>query len=596
PEPEVRVSVEASAPRAVAGASVLAGPRRALRVFSDPGDKLEVKEIRFEGLEAEAADALQVRLVSTQARMELATGADDGDLRVLEVLRGLGYAQPKVLSRRLDREAGVLHLEVAPGPRKEIVQVKVAGLPAELEGEAELGPRLEVGQPAMASRIGEAGLRLERELRSRGYADAQVLPVVSEPSEHGVAVELRARPGIRQRLEAVAFSGEHHTRESFAARAAELETGALLDAGELSKARRRLLETGIFETVRQEVSADEDGSATVTFDLDERPRWSLAYGLRWESEAGIGGVVDAYDRNTMGYGVGLGVRALWLEERRSARLYSKVPGIFGTSAGLELFVEGFEEEEAEGALRTEGQTLSGQLSFPIRSDLRAQVYGRYRLVEETDLDRDFLRTRTSIPQLGFQLIWDRRDSAIDPSRGVFASLDISTSPRLGESDDDEFDRGFVRLSSYWPLFGSRLVWAQSVRAGAARVTGELPRDLRFFAGGQYSVRGYGSRSLGPRLELRGGDLRNLGGEATLVLNQELRLRLGESFETLIFLDAGEVWAEPGDARLGDLRQGIGLGLRYRSPLGLLRLDMAHPLDPREDDDDLAFYFGFGQAF
>jgi outer membrane translocation and assembly module TamA len=123
---------------------------------------------------------------------------------------------------------------------------------------------------------------------------------------------------------------------------------------------------------------------------------------------------------------------------------------------------------------------------------------------------------------------------------------------------------------------------------------ELIRDERFFAGGPYSVRGYELESLGPQESL-GSVRRAAGGEALVVINEELRLELPWDLVGLAFFDAGQVWARPGDADL-DLAKSIGLGLRARSPLGLLRFDAAYPLDRRPEEARYKLYFGFGNAF
>ena len=127
---------------------------------------------------------------------------------------------------------------------------------------------------------------------------------------------------------------------------------------------------------------------------------------------------------------------------------------------------------------------------------------------------------------------------------------------------------------------------------AAIEAGENAAGL--FAGGAYSVRGYETESLGPREVL--GDLdRALGGEALFVLNQELRYPLPWDLVGLAFFDAGQVWARPQDADF-DLAKSLGLGLRARTPVGLLRLDVGFPLDRRPGDDSYKLYAGFGNAF
>jgi outer membrane translocation and assembly module TamA len=138
-------------------------------------------------------------------------------------------------------------------------------------------------------------------------------------------------------------------------------------------------------------------------------------------------------------------------------------------------------------------------------------------------------------------------------------------------------------------------WAQLYRIGAADAfEQELVRGERFFAGGSYSVRGYPREGLGP-VEILGDIERPLGGEALFVVNQELRVPLFGDFGGVFFVDGGNVW-EQLDEFGDDLVFSVGVGARWRSPIGLLRLDLAAPLDPFEGESRYKFYFGFGQVF
>jgi len=123
---------------------------------------------------------------------------------------------------------------------------------------------------------------------------------------------------------------------------------------------------------------------------------------------------------------------------------------------------------------------------------------------------------------------------------------------------------------------------------------ELDRDDRFFAGGQYSVRGYPTDSLGP-VEVLGDLVRPLGGKTLVVINEELRFDLLGPVAGLVFFDLGNVWRDTAEFS-SDLFKSVGLGFRAVTPVGLLRLDLAFPLDRRENDPSSKVYFGFGNTF
>ena len=161
--------------------------------------------------------------------------------------------------------------------------------------------------------------------------------------------------------------------------------------------------------------------------------------------------------------------------------------------------------------------------------------------------------------------------------------------------------GIVSQAKYFLPLGKfaagRFTWAQFWRAGITEAVDQpVPLVDRFRVGGEFSVRGYPTNSLGP-LTPEGDPL---GGELLFVVNQELhalllRTRSAGSVSALAFFDAGNVWLNR-DNLGGGLFKSVGVGARYNSPFGPLRLDVAMPLDRRPDDPTYKIYLGFGSVF
>jgi outer membrane protein assembly factor BamA len=142
--------------------------------------------------------------------------------------------------------------------------------------------------------------------------------------------------------------------------------------------------------------------------------------------------------------------------------------------------------------------------------------------------------------------------------------------------------------------GGAFTWAQSFRAALLEPydSTEIPTSERLRAGGEHSVRGYRTESLGP-LDDEGNAL---GGEVLFIVNQELRFPLQRDWLSgLVFFDAGNVW-ESRESIDSGLFKSVGLGLRALTPAGPLRFDVAFPLDRRVGDDRVKVYFGFGHVF
>jgi translocation and assembly module TamA len=189
---------------------------------------------------------------------------------------------------------------------------------------------------------------------------------------------------------------------------------------------------------------------------------------------------------------------------------------------------------------------------------------------------------------------DSTNSLLDPVRGTRAALTFA--PYTGVYGKP-FNASVVRFdgSAYYDVLGNeRLVLAG--RLSAATLTSDssaLPAILMLYSGGGGSVRGYAYQSLGPR------DTDNdpLGGRSLLETGLELRFKISEQFGIVPFLDGGNVYNGNTDfLEKLDPRWGAGLGLRYYTPIGPVRLDMAVPLNKRKDDSAWSVYISIGQSF
>jgi len=575
---------------------------------AEGGRRVELGPPVFEGLGSEAAALAAARFNTLAERVELAAGLESADEELRETLGAIGYPEPEILGRRISEDGQTLTVELEPGPRQTVASVEVeAAEGAELEDDLAraLYSALEIsaGEPLESRRIATSVLGLQDVLSGRGYAEANVRPVVkpAAPGSREIDVVFKIEPGGRYRVEEFGIRGLETTRERFARRVAGFESGAVFDPDLIAAARRRLYGTDLFSRVATFTDRDADGRGTVTFDLEEKPRYYLSYGLRWESGEGAGVVVDAVDRNFAGRGITLGLRAFYTSDDELARFYTAFPKIFGTRATLEVFLEGRRKvEDTEGIIfQTNSIESTVQISLPLTDRLIGRIYGRTRnshFFEVDPLDPFFAFDQfTSSPHLGIQLYYDRRDDNRRPTGGFFSSVDLSASdPAIGS--DFQYVRFFGQTHLYRTiarLGGRPVIWAQSYRAGWVEPfeTTVLP-DVGFLTGGAFSIRGYEDESIGP--EQFGGV--EIGGEALLVINQELRFPLwSDVLRGVVFFDVGNAWEVNQDFGSGFL-QGAGFGLRGSSPVGYLRLDVGFPLDRRESDDSYKVYFGFGNTF
>ncbi len=603
-------------PRVIVRRQLLDGgppERRLVTIESAPGERRELAPPRFSGLPESESAELATLFSSTLRRAELAAGLEAAERRALDGLAALGWPEAAIAGREMSPDGRQLTVRVEPGERLRVALLEFADA-RDRRTEVDEAGGVTAGDPVRADLLSRAALEVERELREAGYLEAEVTlrlePMGPERPADRRAVFVLDRGPIH-RLGTTEFSGLGATRAGWARRTAGLQPDQPLGPASLREARRRLYGTGLFAAVGSGVSGAEEGPARVLFEVEERPRYRVAYGLRWESDAGESLVVDLLDRNLLGRGVDLGLRTLLADELEQLRLSASVPGVLGPKSQLDLFALAGEEDRLveDGEIRDQTRTLEAtvQLGWQLGPRTTGRVYARYRDVRFTETflvedpffgPLDPIEVRVQRPFLGLQYIFDSRDDRVAPERGLFASVDLSYSDEsLG--GDIRYGRLFGQLNSFLPagrLAGRRLTWAQSVRLGRAEAfTGqELLGDLLLRAGGEYSVRGYRRESLGPA-ELSGTVLPSVAENTLFVLNQELRFGLWEPISGLFFLDAGNVWLD--GAVDFDLFTSLGVGLRADTPFGLLRLDVAWPLDRRpEIDRGVKLYFGLGNVF
>ncbi|MDH3743539.1 MAG: BamA/TamA family outer membrane protein [Acidobacteriota bacterium] len=598
-DPQVRIEVTSADPSS-------SSFERRVTLDSEAGIRVETLAPRFEGVSEEDAEFLTARFTSPVQRTELAMGLPEADQRLFDAMGTLGYPTARIESRFSGREDPRLTIVLRAGPRKRIAGLRLVGMEDdEAERLLEL-TGLSPSDPARGDRLALAALLTEEELRRQGRAAARVR-VSAAPrasNELEIDVTLEVAPGSLHHLDEIHFSGLRSTRDSWASKVSGLVPGEILRREDIADARTELFSTGLFSSVAASVDPE---AGLVRFDLEETSRFQFAYGLRWESSQDGSAVIDFTDRNLFGRSVTFGLRGLYSTNDRSIRWLTTIPRPFGGRGALELFARG--REETDGGILTETIESSIQYSLPVGGYSTARVYVRYRDIRLTEEDPDPffpLDERIKTPLLGFQYIYDSRAGGSDPERGVFATVDLSGAEEFLGSDF-RFARVYGQVNLYRPAFvvrGRRAVWAQSYRLGFAEAFGGqgLPREHRFFAGGEYSVRGYELESLGPQ-ETLGSFERALGGRSLAILNQELRIPIFDILDTVAFVDAGQIRGASDD--LGPGRQvdnpsgffsAIGAGIRARTPIGLLRLDLAYPLDRRDFDPATTVYLGFGNAF
>ncbi|HET9355723.1 MAG TPA: BamA/TamA family outer membrane protein [Sphingomicrobium sp.] len=548
-------------------------------------------------LEAEQDEPANAAQIDRRARTdsELLTG----------LLQAQGYFDASVepdISR--DEERIAVELRAVPGPLYRFDTVEFPGL-SEAGGDAAAlreAFAVKPGDPVVANQVIAAGIALKVALGEQGFATAEIgeQDIVVDHQTATAKLVLAVTPGPVARFGDIRVSGSPPFSPAHVGRIARFERGDMFEQSEVDDLRRALVATGLVAAVETRV-VPRDGGRLVDIDvrLEPAPPRTIA--------------------GEIGYGTGEGVRVEASWQHRN---------FFNPEGALTLRgVAGTQEQLAavvfrRNNFRRRDQVLNGQIlaSHVDRDAFEARTFSLSGGIERqsnfiwhkkwtwslggelvaTD-ERDTIeatgeaRRRTFfIGAIPASLTYDGSDDLLNPTRGF--RLGGRISPELSfEGGTFGYTRAQIDGSAYLP------VSAQTVAAGRFRLGTIFGADRdaiapsrRFYAGGGGSVRGYGYQRLGPR------DIDNdpIGGRSLAEFSLETRFRtglLGGNLGIVPFFDGGSLTTSSLPS-FKDWQFGAGIGLRYYSSFGPIRVDVGTPLNRQKGDSRVAVTVSLGQAF
>jgi outer membrane protein assembly complex protein YaeT len=544
-------------------------------------------------------------LLETRPGQPLQDRVVEEDVRTLtRALEDRGYAQAKVEPEIPEVAGGVaVTFRVEAGTLTTVASFAVRSPEPLPTGAALKELRIREGEPYRVLDVARDRDSVLAAYRNAGHLQVEVVPEVSAAEQPGqVQVVLRVLPGPRTHVDHIVIAGLQATREEVVRRELALEEGGALGLQKLLESQRRLGALGIFQKVSLgEMDPESATARSVVVTAEEAPRTTVAYGIGYAERDRLRFSTEATRRNLFGLD-----RSLTTFARisfRGSRLLAtfREPYLFGHRH--ELFVTAFREEEDRdsfdfvryGGLLQTARTLSRAWSLILRYAYQETTIFNIE-VPLDEVDRQFRSTTFSGPSAS--VVNDTRDDPLDPRRGRFIGADIQLShAALG---GDSFLKGFLQAATYQRLT-ARTVLAVSGRLGLGRTFGfdqplRLPLPDRFFAGGDYSLRGFAVDRAGPLVLSPSGKLVPTGGNGLLLGGAELRYDAGRRLSAAAFTEAGNVYPLVSEITLGDVRYTAGLGLRYKSALGPLRVDWGYKLDRRPGEKPYHVHLTIGHAF
>lgn len=523
--------------------------------------------------------------------------------RLLGLLYNAGYYGPDIRIRINGREAATLPpfaridtitsavIEIDPGPLFQFSTARIAPLAPATELPSGYAP----GAPAEAGIIRSAASTGISGWRAIGHAKARIADqnLVANHASATLAADLRLAPGPELRFGSLALSGKTAMNERRLRKIISLPSGDRFDPEALDTIAARLRRTGVFRsvTIQEADTINPDQSLDIAINVtDAKPR-RIGFGAELQSRDGLSLSAFWMHRNLLGGGERLKIESeisgLQAQSGGSDFLFSTEfirPATLGADTDLRLALT----VERENDPLYFQETLGFDIGFTrIHSKTRTSSFGLH--LQTNHVRDDFGARDFHILGLPLGLTLDRRDDALDTRDGFYAETTVM--PYLG-TGSAEHGLALAADARYYRPLGDKLTAAFRLQVGSVigPSLAATPPDMLFLSGGGGTVRGQPYQS---NYITTGGV--DSGGLSFLGLSGELRLRAWENISTVLFYDAGFIGETSRFGGTGEWHSGAGIGMRYHTGIGPIRVDIAGPVSGA-NSGGIQLYVGIGQAF
>jgi translocation and assembly module TamA len=515
-------------------------------------------------------------------------------------------ALPDVLQSMPAGANATVAVKVTTGPLFHLGTVMLDGAVPAAAAEA---VKLKSGDPAVASTVLAAGTSLLTALQEQGYALARESPPVAvlHPASNTLDVRFTVVTGPRVDIGSIRFTGLRRMHEGFLRRRLLLvHQGQLYQPSKIEAARQALASAGVFASVQVQAKPvlDAHGDIPLTFAMEERKLHAVSINAGYSTDLGASAGVTWSHRDLFGNAEQLNISGSLTGAGGTAdqgigydaKIQFLKPDYYRRDQTLEMDVEGLKQNliSYDQTAVTAGPILSRTLSKDW--SVSAGLKGTEEQIIQQGVTRDY--TLLALPLTARYDGTGVANPLDDPTHGVRAAISaIPTESFASPGSTFVILQGSVSTYLDFSTLGlgrpGRTVLAVRGLVGSAQGASEfaLPPDQRFYAGGSATVRGYKYQSVGPQFA----DGNPVGGTAIDAATVELRQRVWGPVGAAVFADAAQVSTRSAPFG-GRLEEGVGVGVRYYTPIGPVRVDVAVPVTRQPDGDSFELYLGLGQAF
>lgn len=589
----------------------------------DEGEKTLVKKINITGNKAFSGDELRDKMMTKErAWYRFLSSTDTYDPDRLnydqELLRRFymqqGYVDFKVTSATAeltpDGSGFIITIDVDEGNRYQFGKPDISISLPEYHGTDKLDKLIDfkAGAPFDISRVEKTVDAITDAIENEGYAFVEVTPdFQKDDANKTVAVTFKVSEGTKIFIDRIKITGNSRTLDKVIRREFRIKEGDAFNASRLRRSKQRVEDLDYFSRVDLQTHPTEDGSkADVVLDVAEKSTGAFSIGFGWSSYDGLMFETGIQERNVLGTGKIIGINAMISQKETQYAIGLTDPYFMDKNllAGVDVFHTTRDNEDSSSYSYT---TTGGTVRFGWDYTDRFRQSVRYTLRQDdvNDIDEDASiyikeqRGKTIVSLIGQELVYDKRDSRINPTTGYYTSLGTDIA---GLGGDSKFFRVNVTGIQYFPVAEEVVL---SLRGDAGRIWGLGGEDVRIndrYFLGDVSLRGFEYGGVGARDRATDDAL---GGAWYATATAELVFPLGLPKELGIkgklFTDAGWIGKPDNyDSRTmvysGKTRMAIGTGILWQSPMGMINLDFSYPIMKAKEDKTRVFRLNFGKGF
>lgn len=584
-----------------------------VRFVIEEGEKVYIKEVKFVGNKAFQTKRLK-KIIETSERWFMSWLTESGLLkrdiveqdaaRIAAYYHNNGYIDAKVGIPDIRQEENWLYISfnISEGERYQVGKLDLSGELIEEKGV--LLNMTSLGSNDFFSRrlLRQDILRLTDFYAEKGYAFAEAKPIVhKDATAKKIDVEISLYKGDLVYVNRIIIKGNTRTRDKVIRRELTLQEREIFDATALKKSHEKLQRLQFFEdvTITPEPAMD-DTLMDIVIDMKEKPTGTFSIGAGYSSVDSFMFMGEISQNNFMGRGQRLALQANFSGTSTRYNLSFTEPRLNDSQLLFGFDLYDWEKEYDDYTKDSQGFTV--RFGYPVWEKWKAYWSYGYDKTDLTDVDLPNASTAilesldinvTSYAKLGF--VRDTRNHPFNPTKGTQHRIDTKYAggPFGGDS---YFTKMQGATNWYFPFYRSTTF---HLKGAAGYVTensgGKLPVYEKFYLGGISTIRGFKSGNISPKDPLTGD---RIGGDKMWYYNSEIIFPLVKDagLNGVVFLDAGNVYATEDDWDFSNIKKSAGVGFRWLSPMGPLRLEWGYNLDRVDDEDQDNWDFSIGGAF